>query len=72
MPIALRGRATTRRTVTVGVRGKNALFVRRGPLADEGFVRIDGKTVTGFVPDFERGGRVFYAYGHGKNAKLAA
>lgn len=63
------------RYVTVGPAGKNTLFTRRGNKPDEGFVRIDGKTVAGFVPGFDRGGKyrgkVFYAYLSKKNGALA-
>jgi hypothetical protein len=60
------------RRVTVGVRGKNATFTQRGSDPEEGYVRIDGVTVSGYVPAFGRGGKVFYPWSFGKNAKLAA
>lgn len=58
--------------VTVGLLGKATRFTRRGIAAGEGYVRINGKTVTGYVPDYGKGGKVFYAYPNGKNAKVAA
>jgi hypothetical protein len=52
------------RLVTVGYTGKNALFTQRGKMSDEGFVRIAGKTISGF-----HAGKVFYPWTHGKNFK---
>lgn len=60
------------RYVTVGMTGKATLFTRRGKHIDEGYVRIDGKTVSGYVPRFGLGGKVFFPFTQMKNAKLAA
>ena len=59
------------RLITVGISGKNALFTQRGRRPSDGFVRVNGKTIRGFVPAYGRGGKVFYAYLSGKNADVA-
>lgn len=60
------------RRVTVGMKGKVSLFTQRPAGGEEGYIRVDGKTVSGYVPHFGRGGKVFYAYASLKNARLAA
>jgi hypothetical protein len=60
------------RKVTVGMRGKVTLFTQRGSQPDEGYVRVNGKTVTGYVPQFGRGGKVFYPFSGRRNTKEAA
>lgn len=62
--------------VTVGREGKVARFVQRGKFGDEGYVRmtVDGTrvTISGYVPAYGHGGKVFYPWTANKNAKLAA
>lgn len=60
------------RRVTAGMSGPVVLFTQRGADPEVGYIRLDGKTVTGYVPNFGKGGKVFYAFSTSKHAKLAA
>lgn len=55
------------RYVTVMQSGKNALFTQRGRIKDEGFIRVNGKTISGFVPGYGKGGKMFWPWSFGKN-----
>lgn len=63
--------------VTIGTSGRVARFRSRPTKGDTeaGYIRltVDGKetTISGYVPRYGRGGKVFYANGWGKNAGLA-
>lgn len=53
------------RTVTIDLTSKTATFTQRGQNKEDGFIRVKGKTITGF-----RLGNVFYPYSSGMNAQV--
>lgn len=60
------------RIVSIGITGKNALFTQRGKDPEVGYVRVGGKTISGFVPGFgtANASKIFYPWASARNARI--